>query len=91
MGRTKKVGSTGRFGTRYGATIRKRIKKVEDVMKAKHICPSCDSPKVKRVSIGIWQCNFCGFKFTGGSWAPNTPGGKIAQRTAKRLSGQSET
>ncbi len=91
MGRTKKVGSTGRFGTRYGATIRKRVKKIESVSKAKHNCPSCDSLKVKRVSIGIWECGFCGYRFTGGSWAPETPGGKIAQRTAKRLSSQSET
>jgi large subunit ribosomal protein L37Ae len=91
MGRTKKVGSTGRFGTRYGATIRKRVKKVEQDLKKPHICPSCDSLKVRRTSIGIWECKFCGFKFTGGSWSPETPGGKIAQRTAKRLSGQLES
>ena len=64
MGRTKKVGSTGRFGTRYGATIRKRVKKIEQDSKRFHNCPSCDSLKVKRVSIGIWQCRFCGFRFT---------------------------
>ena len=90
MGRTKKVGSTGRFGTRYGATIRKRVKKIEEDSKSLHLCPSCDSLKVKRISIGIWQCNFCGYRYTGGSWAPETPGGKIAKRTAKRLSSQTE-
>ncbi|UCE12344.1 MAG: 50S ribosomal protein L37Ae [Candidatus Heimdallarchaeota archaeon] len=90
MGRTKKVGTTGRFGTRYGATVRKRIRKIESVLKIKHTCPSCNSPKVSRVSIGIWECSFCGFRFTGGSWAPETPGGKIAKRTAKRLAGQPE-
>jgi len=86
MGKTKKVGSTGRFGTRYGATIRKRVRKIEETLRIAHKCPSCESVKVKRVSIGIWECTFCGFRFTGGSWAPETPGGKIAQRTAKRLS-----
>ncbi len=91
MGRTKKVGSTGRFGTRYGASVRKRIRKIESVMKIKHACPSCDTVKVHRVSIGIWECLFCGFRFTGGSWAPETPGGKIALRTAKRLASQTET
>ncbi|MFX0088206.1 MAG: 50S ribosomal protein L37ae [Candidatus Hodarchaeota archaeon] len=91
MGRTKKVGSTGRFGTRYGATIRKRVRKIDDSLKSKHQCPSCESVKVKRVSIGIWQCNFCGFRFTGGSWTPETPGGKIALRTAKRLADQTDT
>jgi len=90
MGRTKKVGSTGRFGTRYGATIRKRVRKIETVSKSKHKCPSCDSLKVRRVSIGIWKCSFCDFRFTGGSWAPETPGGKIAQRTAKRMAGETE-
>lgn len=91
MGRTKKVGTTGRFGTRYGATIRKRIRKIEIVSKVKHACPSCSTIKVRRVSIGIWECSFCGFRFTGGSWAPETPGGKIASRTAKRLASQTET
>ena len=91
MGRTKKVGSTGRFGTRYGATIRKRVKKIEQDAKRFHTCPSCDSLKVKRVSVGIWECKFCGFRFTGGSWAPETPGGKIAQRTAKRLATQTDS
>ncbi|NHJ00652.1 MAG: 50S ribosomal protein L37ae [Candidatus Heimdallarchaeota archaeon] len=91
MGRTKKVGTTGRFGTRYGATIRKRVRKIEATLKMKHTCPSCNSIKVNRVSIGIWQCKFCGYRFTGGSWAPETSGGKIAQRTAKRLDSQSET
>ncbi|MFW9856873.1 MAG: 50S ribosomal protein L37Ae [Candidatus Thorarchaeota archaeon] len=85
MGRKKKVGSTGRFGTRYGATIRKRVRKIELELKKKHVCPSCDSAKVRRSAIGIWECAFCGHRFTGGSWTPQTPGGKIAQRTAKRL------
>ena len=90
MGRTKKVGSTGRFGTRYGATMRKRVRKIDDSLKSKHKCPSCSSIKVKRASIGIWRCSFCGFRFTGGSWAPETPSGKIAVRTAKRLADQPE-
>ncbi len=88
MGRTKKVGTTGRFGTRYGATTRKRVRKVEQTLKIKHMCPSCDTPKVKRVSIGIWECTFCGYRFSGGSWAPETSGGKIVQRTAKRMAGE---
>jgi large subunit ribosomal protein L37Ae len=90
MGRTKKVGSTGRFGTRYGATVRKRVRKIDNILKTRHLCPSCGSKKVNRVSIGIWECSFCGFRFTGGSWAPETPGGKIAQRTARRMAGQPE-
>lgn len=85
MGRKKKVGTTGRFGTRYGATLRKRVLKIELESKKKHVCPSCDSVKVRRVALGIWGCSFCGYRFTGGSWIPQTPGGKIALRTAKRI------
>jgi len=83
--RTKKVGSTGRFGTRYGATLRKRTLRIEKELKARHKCPSCSSPKVKRSSIGIWICRFCGYKFVGGAYSPGTAPGKTASRTAKRL------
>ena len=86
MGRTKKVGTTGRFGTRYGSTIRKRVKKIESTSKSSHKCPSCESIKVKRESVGIWTCKFCGYRFAGGAWAPETPPGKLSHRTAKRLS-----
>ncbi|MHA2271151.1 MAG: 50S ribosomal protein L37Ae [Candidatus Hodarchaeales archaeon] len=83
--KTKKVGSTGRFGTRYGSTLRKRTLRVEQELKVWHKCPSCSSSRVKRASIGIWICRFCGHKFTGGAYSPETAPGKTAMRTAKRL------
>ncbi|MFX0114887.1 MAG: 50S ribosomal protein L37Ae [Candidatus Hodarchaeota archaeon] len=83
--KTKKVGSTGRFGTRYGTTLRKRVLRLEKELRVKHKCPSCSSQKVKRFSVGIWICRFCGHKFTGGAYSPETPPGKTASRTAKRL------
>ena len=85
MGRTKKMGITGRFGTRYGSTLRKRVKSIEEVQKQWHICPSCKSKKTKRISVGIWQCRFCEFKFAGGAFIPATSTGQIANSTAKRL------
>jgi large subunit ribosomal protein L37Ae len=91
MGRTKKVGTTGRFGTRYGATLRKMILRIEKMSKEPHQCPSCEDRKIKRVSVGVWRCQFCGFKFAGGAYIPVTSAGKDARRTSRRLAEQKES
>ena len=39
--RTKKVGVTGKYGTRYGSSIRKIVKKFELQQHAKYVCPTC--------------------------------------------------
>lgn len=39
--RTKKVGVTGKYGTRYGGAIRKIVKKFEIQQHAKYLCPPC--------------------------------------------------
>lgn len=39
--RTKKVGVTGKYGTRYGASLRKTVKKMEITQHARYACPSC--------------------------------------------------
>lgn len=39
--RTKKVGITGKYGTRYGASLRKIIKKMEVSQHSKFFCPFC--------------------------------------------------
>ncbi|ADP77625.1 LSU ribosomal protein L37AE [Methanothermus fervidus DSM 2088] len=85
MGRTKKVGITGRFGPRYGMKIRRAVKRIEEKMKEKHICPYCEMPRVKRISRGIWKCKKCGAVFTGGAYLPQTSVGKSASRTIKRI------
>ena len=67
---TKKVGSTGRFGSRYGRRIRTKIVSVE---KDKHLvkCPHCLKLKaLKRVSSGIWYCTKCDTKFAGKAYKP---------------------
>ncbi len=86
--RTKKVGITGRFGARYGTTIRKRVKKIEDRMKQRHKCPECQTKAVKRVSVGIWKCRKCDFTFSGGAYVPETSEGRKIARITKRLSSQ---
>ena len=62
---TKKVGSTGRFGVRYGLTIRQKVLAVEKKQKAKYECPSCAKIAVKRIAKGIWSCAKCSHKFAG--------------------------
>ena len=77
-------GSTGRFGARYGRFIRKRVRDVELISKAKHTCPRCDTVSVKRIGTGIWECRKCSFKFAGGADIPVTPNLKVALRTIER-------
>jgi len=81
--RTKKVGSTRGFGSRYGATVRKRYIKVVTEMKKPHRCPQCGLQRVERISVGVWKCRKCGFTFTGGAYTPTTKIGVVAKRLAK--------
>ena len=62
---TKKVGSTGRFGSRYGRKTRSKVAKIEKKLKQWHKCPYCKKNRAKRLAIGIWQCKSCDSKFTG--------------------------
>jgi large subunit ribosomal protein L37Ae len=70
--RTKKVGSMGRVGPRYGVRDRVRTRDIEIKQKAAHTCPSCGAPKVFRVSTALWQCTKCKNKFAGGAYFPRT-------------------
>ena len=74
--RTKKVKSSGRYGVRYGARLRKRIKEVDGTAKAKHRCPRCRIFAVKKESVGVWKCTKCEYTFTGGAWVPLTNSGR---------------
>ena len=67
---TKKVGSTGRFGPRYGVSVRRRVSSVEKKQKQKHECPSCSKINVKRVSTGIFKCSSCDYQFASGAYYP---------------------
>ena len=58
--RTKKVGITGKYGTRYGASLRREVKKLEVSQHSKYQCEFCGKKSVKRVAVGIWKCKACG-------------------------------
>lgn len=70
MARTKKVGSSGRFGARYGKGVKNRVLKIENIQRKKHACPNCLKPGLKRVASGIWKCDKCGSKFAGKAYEP---------------------
>ena len=59
----KKVKSAGRFGARYGKTVRMNLVRVEVKQRIKQKCPHCEKMGVKRLSKGIWHCAKCGKKF----------------------------
>jgi large subunit ribosomal protein L37Ae len=80
MSETKKVGLTGRFGSRYGVGIRKRVLKTEKLQRKKHQCPVCEKINVKRTAAGIFECNSCGNKFAGGAFIPETLTGKLVKK-----------
>jgi len=83
VGRTYKVGPSGSFGARYGTVARKRYSTIMTELKAPHECPQCHITTVKRLSVGIWLCGSCGFKFAGGAYSPTTKLGQVAERAAR--------
>jgi large subunit ribosomal protein L37Ae len=85
--RTKKVGSAGRFQARYGVRARSRVRNVELIQRAKHVCPNCGHQRIKRLSTSIWHCGKCGIKFAGGAYIPRTETG---QNIEKMLKGEVE-
>lgn len=86
--RTKKVGTTGRFGPRYGVKIKHRVKEVEEKQKRWHTCPRCGRKRVKRESTGIWICRKCNAKFAGGAYFPKTNSGIEVDKSIKGILGE---
>jgi large subunit ribosomal protein L37Ae len=69
--RTKKVGSAGKFGVRYGKRIKDRYVAIHVVQKASHKCPRCLKMSLKREAAGIWSCQKCGLKTAGKAYKPS--------------------
>eukprot|EP00993_Chasmostoma_nieuportense_P006479 NODE_7110_length_465_cov_358.026627_g6944_i0.p1 GENE.NODE_7110_length_465_cov_358.026627_g6944_i0~~NODE_7110_length_465_cov_358.026627_g6944_i0.p1 ORF type:complete len:104 (+),score=2.10 NODE_7110_length_465_cov_358.026627_g6944_i0:55-366(+) len=83
--RTVKVGITGRYGTRYGANLRKRVKKILISKTAKHFCHFCGKFRVKRQAVGIWECKHCKRQIAGGAWTLSTSNSTTVRSTIRRL------
>eukprot|EP00826_Nyctotherus_ovalis_P038114 TRINITY_DN354_c0_g1_i2.p1 TRINITY_DN354_c0_g1~~TRINITY_DN354_c0_g1_i2.p1 ORF type:complete len:103 (+),score=34.09 TRINITY_DN354_c0_g1_i2:18-326(+) len=83
--RTRKVGICGKFGTRYGASLRKMIKKFEESQHSRYVCPFCGKNAIKRKAVGIWRCRGCGKNIAGGAWELTTPAALTIKATVHRL------
>jgi len=60
------LGSTKRYGTRYGPRNKEKMAILEKGHRGRHKCPFCNYNKVVRLSSrGIWQCKKCNTKFSG--------------------------
>jgi large subunit ribosomal protein L37Ae len=71
--RKKVVGIAGRFGARYGSSLRKRWKAVMEKRYAEYKCPYCGKIGVlERIAVGIWRCPRCGAVWAGGAYTPST-------------------
>ncbi len=91
--RTTKMGVMGRYGPRYGANPRKRVKKLEISQHAKHFCSFCGKFAFKRKAVGIWRCTVssCGRTQAGGAYTLATPNSTTVRSTVRRLRELSQT
>ena len=88
--RTKKVGITGKYGTRYGASLRKIVKRYEIQQRARYMCTFCGKENVKREAGGIWKCKSktCQRTIAGGCWTLTTGPAATVRATIARLKKQ---
>ena len=70
MPKKRLVSSAGRYGSRYGRRIRKRVIAVDKTKNKKYVCKHCLKPGLKRESSGIWLCNKCSSKYAGKAYKP---------------------
>merc|ERR1711868_254820 len=83
--RTRKVGIVGKYGTRYGASLRKLAKKMEVSQHKRYQSPFCGSTSLKRTAVGIWECSRTNKKMAGGAWEPHTQNYQVVNMGIRRL------
>lgn len=88
--RTKKVGIVGKYGTRYGASVRKVIKKIEISQHSRYTCRFCGKDSVRRKAVGIWECKRCKKVVAGGAWQLNTTAANDLTATLRRINKEGE-
>ena len=89
--RTKKAGICGKYGTRYGSSLRKVIKKMEVSQHSRFLCDFCGKYAVKRTAVGIWECKPCNRVKAGGAYTLNTASAVTIRSTIRRLRETAET
>jgi len=85
MAKTAKVGIVGKYGARYGASIRKVTKKIEIAQHSAYNCSLCGKDRVKRTHVGIWKCRHCKITFAGGAYSLSTPTAVAVRASIRRL------
>ncbi|KAK2146397.1 hypothetical protein LSH36_611g03058 [Paralvinella palmiformis] len=83
--RTKKVHITGKYGTRYGASLRKDVKKMEITQHSKYTCSFCGKDSMRRLAVGIWSCKSCKKTVAGGAYVYSTTAAAMVRSTIRRL------
>jgi len=76
---------SGKYGTRYGASLRKQVKKMEITQHARYTCTFCGKDSVKRTNVGIWECRSCKKVIAGGAWTVSTTAAATVRSTIRRL------
>jgi large subunit ribosomal protein L37Ae len=71
--RTKKVGSTGWMGARYGIRIRRRVIDIDQARSRASTCPRCSTVTLQRVASGIFECRRCGTRFASNAYVFQAP------------------
>ncbi|XP_064614196.1 large ribosomal subunit protein eL43 [Liolophura sinensis] len=89
--RTKKVGIVGKYGTRYGASLRKTVKKMEITQHCKYTCQFCGKDAMKRRAVGIWGCKSCRKVVAGGAWVYSTMAAVTVRSAVRRLRDMKES
>mmetsp|Transcript_46857 Transcript_46857/g.113920 ORF Transcript_46857/g.113920 Transcript_46857/m.113920 type:complete len:92 (+) Transcript_46857:41-316(+) len=87
---TRKVHITGKYGVRYGASLRKQIKKIEITQHAKYTCGFCGKDCVKRKATGVWNCSSCRKVIAGGAYMMNTAAAVTVRAQIRRLRDMAE-
>ena len=71
--RTKKVGSTGWMGPRYGIRIRRRVIDIDQARARASACPRCSTVTLHRVASGVFECRRCGTRFASSAYVVSPP------------------
>ena len=79
------MGITGKFGTRYGASIRKVLRKIEVSQHSKFVSPFSGKLSMKREVVGIWKCTHTKKKYAGGAYMLTTPAATTVRTAINRL------
>lgn len=74
----------GKYGTRYGSSLRRQIKKIEISQHSRYTCTFCGKDAVKRKSVGIWECKACKKVIAGGAWTVSTTAAATVRRYVPR-------